>query len=248
MKTVTSKWTVAETPTHNAKERNNSPSQGDGPMRGLNFQAAALAALTAMLAVALPASAANAGNVNGNKLQCFSGTTDGGFFGECSLTADGVATLNNNSPTDTPPGNDTTGTTDPFDQYSGVYIQNSNLDGKALKEVNQLRFSFTGVATAGSPRLTIPIDTNGDGVTEFYVSIGAFYCDDGSGNVDAINGTTCTIYRNDNGSGPWANWAAFVAANPSWRVANALPFIIADDPGFWTVSNVQLGKGPAKRK
>ena len=42
------------------------------------------------------------------------------------------------------------------------------------------------------------------------------------------------------------NWAAFVAANPTYRVADdALSFIIADQPGLFTITNVQLGKGPA---
>jgi hypothetical protein len=45
----------------------------------------------------------------------------------------------------------------------------------------------------------------------------------------------------------YANWDAFVAAFPTATVgADALPFIIADDAGSWTVSDVQLGKGPAK--
>ncbi len=45
----------------------------------------------------------------------------------------------------------------------------------------------------------------------------------------------------------YANWDAFVAAFPTATVgADALPFIIADDHGSWTVSDVQLGKGPAK--
>jgi hypothetical protein len=37
-----------------------------------------------------------------------------------------------------------------------------------------------------------------------------------------------------------------VAAHPDWRVGPNLPFVIADEPGTWTVSDVQLGKGPAK--
>ena len=36
-------------------------------------------------------------------------------------------------------------------EYSGVYLQNSNLEGKAIRTINQLGFSYTGIATAGRP-------------------------------------------------------------------------------------------------
>jgi hypothetical protein len=184
---------------------------------------------TAPSAASSPSLAA-AANANGNKLQCFSGTTDGGSYGgTCSVTKDGVATLNNMDG-------------DPDGSYSGVYLQNSNLDGKRLSDVNQLGFSYTGVAGAGAPRISLPIDTDANGTTDFYAFIAALYCNDGAGNVDAINDATCTIYA---GSESFANWAAMLAAHPDWRVGESLPFIIADEPGHWTVSNVRLGKGPA---
>ncbi len=189
-------------------------------------------AVIMMFSMALVVSAA--GNTNGNKLQCFSGTTDLDIYGgTCTLSSDGTATLNNS-------GGDTDG------EYSGVYLSNSNLDGKLLSEINKLSFTYTGEATAGSPRLTFPLDKDGDGVTDVYASVGAYYCNDGAGLVDVLNDPTCTIYLNDGSAGPWANWAELIAANPTWKVAKALPFIIADDAGTWTVSNVQLGKGPAK--
>ena len=40
------------------------------------------------------------------------------------------------------------------------------------------------------------------------------------------------------------SWATFAAHG--WKVAtDNVPFVIADDPGIWTVSNVQLGQGEA---
>jgi hypothetical protein len=176
------------------------------------------------------ASAALAGSENGNTLSCFSGTQDGGANGTCTLTADG-AVLDN-----------VDGDTNPFNNYSGVYLQNSNLDGKALGSVNKLSFRYTGDPTAGSPRFSLPIDT-GSGTTAFYAFVSAFYCNDGNGLVDALNDATCTIQA---GSESFPNWAAMLAAHPDWRVGPDLPFVIADDPGTWTVSDVQLGKGPAK--
>ena len=44
----------------------------------------------------------------------------------------------------------------------------------------------------------------------------------------------------------YPNWAAFVAAHPTWHVG-ATPFVIADDAGLWTVSNVHLGEQQAAR-
>lgn len=176
------------------------------------------------------ASPALAGTEKGNTLSCFSGTEDGGYNGTCTFTADG-AVLDNVD------GND-----NPYDNYAGVYLQNSNLDGKTLADVNKLSFRYTGEPTAGSPRFSLPIDT-GNGSTAFYAFVSAYYCNDGNGLVDAVNDPTCVIFA---GSESFASWAAMVAAHPGWRIGPSLPFVIADDPGEWTVSDVQLGKGPAR--
>jgi hypothetical protein len=191
-----------------------------------------LLGLSAALAVALAGSAL--AGPNGNKLTCFSGTTDGGpYGGTCSLTTGGVATLNNSGG-------------DPDGEYSGVYLQNSNLDGKKLQTVNKLAFNYTGTPTNGSPRISLPLDTNGDGATDVYAFISAYWCNDGAGHLNALTDPTCMIFVGNQIAGV-ANWDAFVAAYPTATVgADALPFIIADDAGSWTVSDVQLGKGPAK--
>jgi hypothetical protein len=175
-----------------------------------------------------------AGNENGNKLQCFDGTTDGGFNGTCELTAGGAVL-------DTTDGDD-----NPNNAYAGVYIQNSNLDGKLIGDVNKLAFSYSGSGAAGgSPRISIPIDEDGDGTTEAYAFVDTQGCNDGSANsgtLDAINDATCIVAYDS----LYDNWAAFVAANPTYRVADALAFVIVDQPGDFTISNVQLGKGPAR--
>jgi hypothetical protein len=99
--------------------------------------------------------------------------------------------------------------------------------------------------TVGSPRISLPVDLNNDGLTD-YLSIAAFYCNNGSGLVDPIHDSTCVIWSNLDGVNPLAgSWAELVAAHPTLRVRSSVPFVIADDPGIWTVSNVQLGQGEA---
>ena len=186
------------------------------------------------LGTAGSAAAANASS----QLLCFDGTTDtangetGGavYGGVCTRTSNG-ATLNNL-------------VQGPDGAYSGVYYQTSSLSGKTLGQVTQLSFNYTGVATSGSPRISLPIDVTGDGTTDFYAYISAFHCNDGSGLVDPIHDATCTIFYDGGPVSGYPNWAAFVAAHPTWHVG-AIPFVIADDPGSWTVFNVHLGEAAA---
>jgi hypothetical protein len=167
-----------------------------------------------------------------NKLQCFDGTTDGGFNGTCTLQGNGArgpATLNNND-----------GDSDPFNNYSGVFVLNSTVYGQAVGDITQLQFSYAGdAATAGSPRFSIPIDTNGDDATDFFAFVSAFHCNDGAGLVDVINDSSCTIFA---GTESFDNWAALVEAHPDWTIAtDNFIFIIADDPGQWTIGGVKFG-------
>jgi hypothetical protein len=194
-----------------------------------------LSALIAAVALVF-ASLAMAGSENGNKLQCFDGTTDGGFNGVCTLTADG-ATLNTID-----------GDADPNNNYAGVYIQNSNLDDRLVSHVQNLSFTYDGSGAAGgSPRFSIPIDEDGDGTTEAYAFVDTLGCNDGSANsgtLDVIHDATCLVAY---GATVYASWDAFASANPTYRIAgDALTFVIADQPGLFDLSNVRLGKGPAK--
>jgi len=192
----------------------------------------ATAALAAALGFAMTVNAAPLATAPGqNKLLCFDGTSDGGYGGICTLTskgAKGSAVLDNTD------GN-------VAGSYSGVYVEHTTLSGALIGAVKQLSFEYTGIPGAGAPRFSLPFDTNGDDVTDFYAFISAYYCNDGLGRVDAIGDSTCTIYA---GSESFANWAAMVAAHPDWKItSDDLPFVIADEPGLWTVNNVKLGKG-----
>src|ERR1043165_7803189 len=69
-----------------------------------------------------------------NKLQCFDGTTDGGFGGTCTLNSNGAkgsATLDNSS-------------TNPLGDYSGVYTLNSVIYGALLSSITQLSYHYSG--------------------------------------------------------------------------------------------------------
>ena len=207
--------------------------------------ASAFMALATMLAITSAAEAGQPTAPGQNKLQCFDGTTDGGFGGICTLTshgAKGPATLDN---TDTNPNGD----------YSGVYIINSTLFGQLLSNVTQLSYNYTGTIAPlpGNLSLNLPIDLSPtDGTTNAYAYIDAFYCPGVAGYVDVINDPNCGIWYGSP-SPPvgvfYANWAAFVAAYPGAKVAtDQYMFVIAErtpaeGPAFWTVSNVKLGKG-----
>ena len=169
---------------------------------------------------------------NLNPLLCFDGTTDtangetGGavYGGLCTINPGGTsATLNNLVPV---------GSGD----YSGVYYKTSSLSGKMVGDVTQLGFSYTGTTPgAGAPRISLPLNT-GEGTV--YAFISAFHCNNGAGMVDAINDATCQIFV---GSESFDNWAALVEAHSGYTVGTT-PFVIADEPGAWTVSNVNLGQ------
>ncbi|HEX6576214.1 MAG TPA: hypothetical protein VF042_14700 [Gemmatimonadaceae bacterium] len=136
--------------------------------------------------------------------------------------------------------------------YALVFLNDiSNLSGLTLDEVQQLSFTYSGdEATPGAPRLSLAIDTNDDGNYDQYAFVSAYYCNDGAGLVDVINDPTCTIFV---GSEEFENWDALVAAHPDWQIAVAnqetgenYSFIIADEPGLWTISGVTLGKPGAQ--
>lgn len=171
-----------------------------------------------------------------NPLLCFDGTTDGGFNGHCTLVAGGAIL-------DTIDGD-----TNPNNAYAGVYYAESNLSGDPLAGVSA-SFTYAAsagtTATGGSPRLSIPIDTNNDGTTDNYAFVDTLGCNNGSADNGtlSLSDTTCTVAYG--GGGSWVNWAAFAAANPTWKISSSVPFVIVDQPGRWIVTNVQLGQGEA---
>lgn len=174
-----------------------------------------------------------------NKLTCFDGTTDGGFGGICKLKghgAKGPATLNN---TDNSPTGD----------YAGVYIPHSAMSGKLLGKVKHLGYNYKGTVkpTPGDLSLNVPLDENNNGSTEEYAYVDAFYCPGNHGHVDIIKNKKCGIFVGQ-GNTEYPNWAALVAAHPTYKVATDHPPILiaertpSEGPAFWTVDHVTFGK------
>lgn len=173
-------------------------------------------------------------SLSGNKLQCYSEAPS-----TCTVTGNAV---NVNST---------------LAGATFVWIENSNLQGRLVTDINKLAFTYSGTgAGGGSPRLTFPVDQNGDGAYDDYVSIEWHACGlpASGGTVDLINDPNCQVHTNgiDGLAEFYANWAAYIAAKPTDRVATGegyIPFIILDaSEGNMTISNVQLGRGAAKSK
>jgi hypothetical protein len=207
-------------------------------MTKLIHRTAAVAAIALMLAWSMPAVAKNSTAPGLNKLQCFDGTTDGGFGGTCTLKAKGAkgpATLDLSS-------------SNVNGDYAGVFTENSTLYGQDLQDVTQMSYHYTAsiAPQPGNLSYNIPIDTNGDGDTEFFAFVDAFYCPGVDGVVDIVNDPDCVIF--EGGVTPRANWDALVAANPGAKIAtDNFVFVIAErtpsEPSaVYTVNNVKFGK------
>lgn len=128
--------------------------------------------------------------------------------------------------------------------FAGAYINNSrNISGTPLSGVT---FSFqyrcdpsndtTSCVGGGSPRWSIPIDSNGDGKTDGYAFVDASNC----GSTGTV-GPDCPVFFNNV---RYDNWAAFAAANPTYKIGNSLPFVIVDttEPGTDLIYNITITK------
>lgn len=177
-----------------------------------------------------------------NPLLCFDGTTDTANGDTGGLVFGGFCVLN---PSGTSAVLDTV-VVGPDGSYAGVYYEVTSLSGELVGDVSDVSFDYECASainvfcvTGGSPRLSIPIDTDNDGTTESYAFIDAANC----GQIGAMSGTvdlSCPVFF---GSTLYTDWAAFATANPDYRIAtNSIPFVIADQPFRGTVSDVQLGQ------
>ena len=119
-------------------------------------------------------------------------------------------------------------------EFGGVFINSRSQSAKPLIAVH-FSFDSTGDSTGGAPRFSIPID---DGTTVLkYAFIGVLNCGYSTGTV-STDLPNCMVNFN---SVDYANWDAFASSNPTFRIApGQIPFIIADEPGRYAVSNIDL--------
>lgn len=121
--------------------------------------------------------------------------------------------------------------------YAGVYINSKRQNGKTLDRVDS-SFDWSGALSGGSPRFSIPIDEDGDGATEAYAFLDPINCGTvaGAGHVSTED-PNCLVFYDGAYRG---NWDTFAATNPTYRVSEDIPFVIADQPGQVTISNVRF--------
>lgn len=122
-------------------------------------------------------------------------------------------------------------------EYGGVYLKSRSTSGKLLSAVD-FSFTNTGDTAGGAPRLSIPIDTDMDGSTDNgYAFIDVNNC---GGDFVSTTSSTCQVYFHTEPA-PYANWDAFAAAHPTWRIdPGNIPFVIADVAGTYSVTAVVL--------
>ena len=169
----------------------------------------------------------------GGKLKCFADSP-----ATCTLNSATSATINATA------GGD-----------AGVYLTNGkSTNGVPLASVD---FSFTyfcanttditSCNAGGAPRWSIPISTDGNSkTTEAYAFLDGQGCLNGgtalSGGALTVSTTlaTCPV----NFGVDYLNWDAFAAANPTYTISGALPFVISDVPTAQAqiVSNLVVAK------
>lgn len=131
---------------------------------------------------------------------------------------------------------------------AGAYIPgfNSSFYGVRLALVKALSFTYSGVASGPDPHQSIPIDTDDDGFTDYFVFVSASTCNNGAGLVDVINDTTCTIYGDAGATYPnWKTFATTAGTNFYIALNDYFTFVFADSTpggGVWVVGNLTVGK------
>jgi hypothetical protein len=144
--------------------------------------------------------------------------------------------------------------------FSSVYSRERQAYGLFISNVHDLTYKYSGTAVPMLNNLsyTIPIDMTSDGQIDAIVSARANLCRgtpsaSGVYTVNITRDVTCQILLEPGGF-LYANWAAFVAANPSARIASTwfdgsdvfmrLSSFRAsyDDPAIWSIISVNWGK------
>jgi hypothetical protein len=127
-------------------------------------------------------------------------------------------------------------------EYGGVY---RNHTSNVLLSDSRIDLEFVNdrAVGGGAPRFSIPIDENNDKRVEAYAFIDVNSC--GGASLVSTESATCGVYYKDQAA-PYANWSAFAAAHPTWRLARkdgtdtTMPFVVADVQGDYLVHGIVL--------
>jgi hypothetical protein len=122
-------------------------------------------------------------------------------------------------------------------EYSGVYLKSTSRKARPIAAVH-FSFDYSGTVAGGAPRFSIPLDTDRNGRLDGYAFLDANNC--GLTGSVSTSDDSCQVFLNF-GNISFANWDAMVAAHGDWRLApGKVPFIIADQPGIYEISNIDL--------
>lgn len=128
-------------------------------------------------------------------------------------------------------------------EFGGVFIQSKSNSSKALSSV-VFQFTSRGDTQGGAPRFSLPIDTDGKPNTDNgHAFLDAAGCGAPVGPFVAptLVSTQNPACHVNFASVDYANWDAFAAANPSYRMGQGYtPFIIADVAGSYVVTDIVL--------
>jgi len=151
-------------------------------------------------------------------LATFDGTMDGGgMHGVATKLNANTYQLDNND-----------GDSDPNNNYSGVYLKQDSLQDKPVSDVT-LHFSYVGDVSGGSPRFSIPL---GDSIHRYLFVDAA--SNPGSKTVELTDTTWVSTYT-------WSGTFGEFKAKNADAAVHGTAFIIADQPGIVTISNIYLG-------
>ena len=128
------------------------------------------------------------------------------------------------------------------DDYVVARAEHTGIVGKGLARVRNLSFDVltSTYVGAGSPRISVDVDTNGDGAADLSAYLSAAHCTDDIGSDWARADFTgrisvgCDLYASDQ-PGPYSStgtqsaWAVFAAAHPGATVTDA--YVVADEVG-----------------
>ena len=160
------------------------------------------------------------------------------------------------------------GTTQGTD-YAGATAIDATSAGVLLSQFNA-SFDIKGYEGAGSPRISLPVDTNGDTTTDMWAYLSASYCSGGartpadagfahvdfqepgcliytSSSTTALNGLSDPLEATGSITYQWGGFTFDVSdAGPraDWKVAtDEQPFLILDEaPAVSYIDNLAIGK------